>query len=480
MLPKSTIFALALFQVFIWGIFLSAPVQAFAKTIYVEEDGDNSNDGSSESPYKTLEKAAEEVNEGEADEVRIGKGKFDGGVTFEESVTIEGEGKNDTTISGTLSFKKKAKMEKVSIRTTAHTAVTIGKDAQATFKDIDIREFIGIGIIIVSGGGELTVQDSRIGASSGKGIYAEAGSKLTVTGSSIVSNKQEGLDIRNNTRGTIKNNVIEGNKESGIELILGSSDFIISGNKIKNNNASGIAFQFYEIAKKQGTITVSGNTISGSRKYGIDCNKPQAGNTPAGYWADSITLEENSFSSNKLVDVSTSCKIIEAKTEEEEKALEQQFLQEEKVEVEAEVKPAETDLLVAEKAHQEKWLMEDLVMKIEGVVDENQYQGLVGKVQQLYFAQLVWTRWEHPALKALEEQILIDSNELLVYKEQLLAVPSYANRPDLQQRVTAAEQKLMAYQVVLDAAKNKKFFATPHIPAGMITTVANFLYGIIF
>ncbi len=478
MLQKNTIFAVLVLPAFIGSIFLSAPLEALAKTVYVEKDGDDSNDGSADNPYKSLEKAADKVNDGEADEVRVGKGTFSGGATFNKGVTVKGDGRGDTTINGALVFHKKANLRDVSIRGKHQNAITVGKDGEAVIENVDIRDFLGIGIWVQAGSGVLTVKDSRIGGSSGKGVYAEAGTKLTVTESTIVNNKQEGIDIRQNTRGTIKNNSIEENNESGIELIVGSSDFTISGNKIKNNDASGIAFQFYELKKKLGTIRTMGNTISGSRKYGVDCNKPSGGESPAGYWADSITLEENTFANNKMADVSTKCKLLEAKTEEEEKALEEQLKAEEKKE-EAAVTPVVPDAQAEEKMRQQKQALEEVVLKIEGVVKEERYRELISQAEGAKLHEIILNRGKNKALEDFRVQIAADRNEILSYLESMQGIGNYTDYPDLQERVSSQEQKLSDYDAKL-ASLETNGSLKERIPHQAITKIAKFIYGALF
>ncbi len=464
MRPKSTFFSILIFPFFL-GIFLSVPTLVSAKTVYVNQDGDDSDEGSSDHPFKTLEEAAEEVNEGEADEIKIGKGSFPGDVTFTESVDIQGAGKGSTTLKGSLTFKKKVSLKNLSINTKAKNAVTLGKSSVANFEKVDIREFTGIGIWIQSGGGVLTLEDSRLGGSGGKGIYAEAGSKVTLIGNTIVNNKQEGVDIRQNTRGTIKNNTIEDNSESGIELIVGSSDFIISGNDIKKNGASGIAFQFYQLKTKIGTITATGNTISGNDKYGLDCNKPQAGDTPVGYWADSITLDGNTLASNKMADVSKTCKLIEAKTEEEEKILEQEVVEEEKKESELVQSEAEIlDQSAEEKRNQENALLEDLMGKIEGVVQKDRYQQLMEQARQMKLHQVAAAGFKNQAVEDIRQQAAIDGSEIADYKGQMMVLGTYATRSDLQERVSTQEQQLAEYQAFAESYNWKKELGSYHVP----------------
>lgn len=454
--PKHLIVKRLIFPLLFLAVF-ALPMAASAKTVYVDQDGDNSNSGTSDEPFKTLEKAAEEVNKGDADEVRVKKGSFEGGVTFERGVTLEGAGKGSTTITGTLTFKKKAELKNLSVKTKSHTAVTLGKNAAGNFKDVDIRDFTGVGIWLTSGDSSLTLEDSRVGGSNGKGIYAEAGSKLNVSGSQIVNNKQEGIDIRQNTRGTIKNNTIEGNSESGIELIVGSSDFTVTGNKLQKNGASGIAYQFYSLNKKFGEIVTTNNTISGNRNYGLDCKKPQGGDSPAGYWADSISLEGNTFANNKNGEISTACKLIEAKTEEEEKALEQKLQEEEKAKAEAAAKLLqEAGMTDEERVNQELARTNELVQKTETIIQENLYNDLLGKITAKNSLKTFFFGVAGPETESLRQQIAQDETALHAYQEQVAVLPPYQASPELQGRIAAQEERLEQYRKQAEIFEQEK------------------------
>lgn len=462
MQQKSLILRILLFQG-LFLVFFSISGIAYAKTVYVNSDGDDEDNGTADQPFKTLEAAAEEINEGEADDIKLGKGSFDGGVIFDQGVSINGAGKGSTTITGPLTFKKKAALKNVSIRTKARNAVTIGKSSVATIKNVDIREYMGIGIWIMSGGGVLTLEDSRIGGASGKGIYAEPGTKLNLIGNIITNNKQEGVDIRQNTRGTIKNNTITDNGESGIEIIVGSSDFVISGNDIKNNGASGIAHQFYELNKKFGTITTTGNTLTGNDKYGLDCNKPQSGNTPVGYWADSITLEGNTLGNNKRGDTSATCKFIEAKTEEEEKKAQEEIAAEEKTAPKAE-EEVKIEALVVERARQENQFADVLMEKIETLIQEEKYNQLMTRVESKSKKEVFLDGWKSPALDELQEKIHQDSEMFQLYQAHLEGLGVYEGRTDLEGRVRSQEEKISQYQSkanIYSAQKGLKEYGDP-------------------
>lgn len=330
------------------GFFLLAHTAFAAGTVYVSEQGDDDNNGSKNEPYKTLKKAADEVNEGEVSRVEVLQGNY-AGATFSKGVTLVGDSKKGTVITSPVLLYGKSTVKNLAFRISAGSAITIGKTAEVTIENTDIRDAGKAGIWVEPGRARVTLRDSRISGGT-KAVYLQAGARLDATGNTIINNSEEGIDIRQNTRGTIKNNTIENNRESGIEVIIGSSSFVITGNSIKNNGASGIASQFYPLNKKLGKIVVTNNTIKGNKNYDLDCKLPQGGNFPPGYWSDSISLEGNTLSAPDGSSLNKRCKILQTGTKEELEALAQseaeqkEETEEQPIEVETENQPGEVVL----------------------------------------------------------------------------------------------------------------------------------------
>jgi parallel beta-helix repeat protein len=183
--------------------------------------------------------------------------------------------------------------------------IVIADGADAFIKNTKVTGAkIGIKTI---GGGKLTVKNTDISHGE-KGFYLQYGKNVDIRNCDVSHNKEEAIDIRANVDGIITDNTIESNKESGIEVIAGRSSLIITNNKLKHNNSSGIAVQFYKSTKQIGHLKISGNTLVGNRRYGVDCKIPSGGNPMPGYWEKSINFQYNTVSGNGLGGLSKFCK----------------------------------------------------------------------------------------------------------------------------------------------------------------------------
>lgn len=332
---------------------LFLPVFLFSKDydIYVDDSASSGGDGSSGSPFDSIEDATDAADSG--DEIYVKKGAYNESFTIPESVKLYGENRNEVIISGAIEMENKTHLEKVTVQK-SNTTVTIKKDATAKISNCKIRDYYRIGIDAVAGGGKLTVVNSVIADGDGKGFYIQRGKHILIQNNEIYDNKEEGIDVRSKVDGEIRDNNSHDNGESGIEVIIGSSDVRIVGNKLRNNKASGIASQFYVDHSKKGKIEIKGNDISGNKKYGLDCNMPHGGKPKDSYWKDSIELENNTFKKNKIDSISSVCDLIDAVDEDEEKdnVIEEETALEEEAKEEAVAVEAET-ITEEEKAQQE-------------------------------------------------------------------------------------------------------------------------------
>ncbi|MBD3299928.1 MAG: DUF1565 domain-containing protein [Candidatus Moranbacteria bacterium] len=282
---------------------------------YVDQSVKESGDGSEEDPFDSIEEAIDELD-GKSGDIFVKKGTYSENLIIKKGVKLFGESQNDTIISGEIKLEDETAIYDLTVKD-GKTTVKIMADSDAEIQNCTIKEFLSIGIEAVGEGGNLKINDSRIGPSKGKGVYVKKGKGIEITNCKISDNEQEGVDIRANVEGFLSGNTIEDNDESGIELIVGSTELKITNNQIKNNGSSGIAAQFYENNDKKGNVIVMNNTISNNDKYGFDCNKPQGGKSGSSYWNDSIEISGNTISANKQSSINDSCNIIRALDEEE-------------------------------------------------------------------------------------------------------------------------------------------------------------------
>lgn len=297
-------------------LFPTAAACAGDYDVYVDRSAEEDGDGSEGSPYRTIGEALAESTGKRS--VGIAQGTYDESLTLGDSLRLHGAGRGRTIITGAILVKGGTELENLTLKTSAPVAITVEGGADFSLEDSEIRGFGKIGLSVMPGSSKIVVKDSAIHSSKGKGLYVQKGHRLEVSDSRMYGNAEEGIDVRNNVNGFIKNNAVYENGEGGMEIIIGSSDMVISKNKFAKNKASGIATQFYATATKDGQIQILDNIISKNGKYGIDCNIPSGGKPGPNYWARSIELRGNRIEDNEKEEINRFCRLIKAVDADEE------------------------------------------------------------------------------------------------------------------------------------------------------------------
>jgi hypothetical protein len=280
--------------------FLLTPFFVLAEKCYVDDGGTSGADGSKDKPYQTIVKALDK----KCDNIKVAKGTYRGDIKMGKGVNLEGSGKS-TIIKGSVTMDNDTELENIYIK---NDGVKIADGASVKINNIKISG-ADIGIKTV-GGGKLTVKNSKI-SYSGKGFYIQYGKKVDIRNCEVTHNDEEAIDIRANVDGIITNNLVDSNKESGIEVIAGRSTLEIKNNKLRYNGASGIAVQFYKSTKNLGDLKISGNTLQGNKRYGVDCKIPSGGNPMPGYWNKSVHFQYNKVGGNGKGGLSDFCRFSE-------------------------------------------------------------------------------------------------------------------------------------------------------------------------
>lgn len=297
--------------------FVISNVKSAGYDFYVNKDYEGEEKGTSENPFKTIEKALEKAQE--KSKILVKNGTYEEQLVLKNGIEIYGEEKSKTIIKGkngsTIRGNDNNVIKNITILGGSSGIVF---EKKGKIQNCIIKNVRKNAIEALAGNSELEITNSQI-TGSGKGAYIQSGRFVTIEKNKFFKNREEGIDLREKIKGTIHNNQIFENGEGGIEIIVGSSDVSIKNNLIKKNKSSGIATQFYSHAKKTGTIEIKNNTIANNGNYGIVCKAPSGGNPSKDYWNNSIEVTENNIERNKLKSISSSCKIIEAITEEEEK-----------------------------------------------------------------------------------------------------------------------------------------------------------------
>lgn len=340
--------------------FFLAKSQALAASynIYVDKGYDGEEDGSSEKPYTTIEKAISESGS-KGKKIYVRNGEYKETLTLEKGIEIYGQDKNKTIIqiSGlTMTAKDSNVLENLTV-SGGNSGITA--QGKISIKNCIVTKASGNGLTLSESSSQATIEKSEF-FDNRKGIYVQARRKISIVENYIHGNGGEGLDIRQKVRGTVSGNDIVGNSEGGVELIIGSANLSITNNKIQKNKSCGIANQFYTDFDRTGKVNLSKNTISRNGKYGICCLAPSGGKgLKSGYWNESISVVGNKIEDNKMKAIAGACKIMEAVSEEEEKANEVKEDPEAEKNSEEEEKPAENTEEKSENNTEENSIVEE-------------------------------------------------------------------------------------------------------------------------
>lgn len=360
------------------GIVLS-PVFVLADGVcYVDENAEDSGDGSNDKPYEKISKAIEK----DCGEIKLSKGTYKESVTLKKSTKLSGNSKDSVIVEGKISMQDGSEISKLTVIT---GGVEVQSGADAGIENVKIKNS-NIGIMTI-GGGKVVITDSIISGNR-KGMYIQYGKTVKIVDCKIYDNKEEGLDIRANVSGSINNNEIYSNGESGIEVILGKSELSILNNDIKKNKSSGIATQFYSDTDKAGDVNIKNNAITGNSNFGLDCKAPSGGDgRPKGYWAKSMDLSSNKITDNKKRDIAGACKFdddkisdatkTKAEREAERLALEAKEKKQvlttlEKVELDELKAQKEEEEQVAQRDREEKDNIDNIYREVEALLNQDE------------------------------------------------------------------------------------------------------------
>ncbi len=305
--------------VIMFGILIGNPTYADNYDIYVDKDNETGiEDGSADHPYDTISEGIAAALENDKDDrkVYVAGGEYEEQITVGKYVELYGKGDNRTIING--------KNKKYAVKMKDHSAIKdmrvykgktgilVDENVKAEIEDCKIKSSKKIGVEILKSdrndSEKVTIEDSKIYKSNGKGLYIKKG-KIELVDNKICDNDEEGIDMRSKVKGTIKNNEIYDNGESGIELIVKKADLKISKNEIKGNESSAINTQFYSGNVQLGEIEIEKNGLARSDKYGIDCSNPSGGIFSADYFSNSMSLKENVYFENRLGNYSPICRL---------------------------------------------------------------------------------------------------------------------------------------------------------------------------
>lgn len=263
----------------------SASATLVANAHYVSTSGNNANPGTSASPWRTIQYAANRANAGETVYIRGG--------TYHESVTVNVSG---SASGGAITFQSYPG-ETAILDGTGLTAPTSGNNGLLNIVDHSYIKIVGLEIRNYAGSStsQVPVGIWITGASTNIQILSNHIHNIANTARSSNANAL-GLGVYgSNPTTAISNLIIDGNTLD--HLTLGSSESLaldgnvqnwaITNNVIHDNNNIGIdAIGFEGVSSSAATDQARNGTISGNTVYNITAyGNPAYGNT---FGADAI------------------------------------------------------------------------------------------------------------------------------------------------------------------------------------------------
>ena len=216
-----------------------------ARNIYVKESYPYSNgDGSADRPYKSIQKALNEANDG--DSIYVFEGTYNESFVIDKQVSLIGLDRDETIIDR--------------INHAANYLVEVTAN-HVTIEDITFTDTSGsINVaLIFSRGNYLTIEGANFSDSIVWGIYLYSSNDNTI-GYNIM-NGTKGIQAYYSNNNVFSNNVIRNSSEVGI-LLKYSDDSIVHNNTLYNNNR-GVEAQYCN------DLNISRNTIGQSSIEGI-------------------------------------------------------------------------------------------------------------------------------------------------------------------------------------------------------------------
>ena len=223
------------------------PALATAETWYVSPDGDDTNDGSEASPWRTISHTVDEATAG--DTIKVMDDGVESTYDYVENITVD----KSLTIERYNDIDPNPQVRAIDV----NSHVFHVTEDNVTIKGLDIHgatEAAGIYLNRVS---DCTIQDNRCSWDK-YGIYLYYSSNNTVSDNTCSSNNSYGIYLYESDDNTVSGNTCNSNNYG---IYLYKRNNTVSGNTCSSNNNRGIYLYGDD-------NTVSGNTYS-SNNSGI-------------------------------------------------------------------------------------------------------------------------------------------------------------------------------------------------------------------
>ncbi|HAI74057.1 MAG TPA: hypothetical protein DCS28_02955 [Candidatus Moranbacteria bacterium] len=290
-------FKKALFVLAVLAIIL--PFFTFAgntKKIYVDTKAGDTQDGSSDHPYKTIDQALKKAND--HTKIFVGRGTYKENLIVPKGVKIYGNDRDETIIKAqndddsAVYLNGGSELYKLTIKD-GKNGVKVADGGRVKIIRCKIAENDKDGVIIYAGSlddkNKVTISETDIEQNGRNGIFSEK-RNIIIYKSTIDNNGSDGASFEAGTKAWIEGSTFENNSASGMKAKLDNAQIFTKGNKYINNKREGLEVNAYGAT---GRIDINKSKFENNGNYGI--SRVQRKTFSANIW-NGLTIENTLFS----------------------------------------------------------------------------------------------------------------------------------------------------------------------------------------
>ncbi len=289
---KRVLFVLALLAVIL-------PFFTFAgntKKVYVDAKAGDTQDGSSDHPYKTIGQALKKADE--HTKIFVGRGTYKENLVVPKGTKLYGNDRDETIIKAksdndsTIYLNGGSELYKLTIKN-GKNGVKVADGGRVKIIRCKITENDKDGVIIYAGSlddkNKVTISETDIENNGRNGIFSEK-RNLIIYKSTIDNNGSDGASFEAGTKAWIEGTKFENNSASGMKAKLDNAQIFTKSNSYVNNKREGLEVNAYGAA---GRIDINKSKFENNGNYGI--SRVQRKPFSSSIW-NGLTVENTIFS----------------------------------------------------------------------------------------------------------------------------------------------------------------------------------------
>lgn len=280
---------------------VALPFFSFAgntKKVYVDAKAGDTQDGSSDHPYKTISQALKKADE--HTKIFVGRGTYKENLIVPKGTKLYGNDRDETIIKAksdndsAVYLNGGSELYKLTIKN-GKNGVKVADGGRVKITRCKIAENDKDGVIIYAGKlddkNKVTISETDIEQNGRNGIFSEK-RNLIIYKSVIDDNGSDGASFEAGTKAWIEGTTFKNNSASGMKAKLDNAQIFTKSNKFISNKREGLEINAYGAT---GRIDINKSSFENNGNYGI--SRVQRKAFAENIW-NGLTIENTIF--NKL------------------------------------------------------------------------------------------------------------------------------------------------------------------------------------